>query len=73
MLGIAVLLSLFGTSFRLDEKVILTLATLAVAGLLHAFGYTAAEGAHPSKRWAFQRSADGLVIVAVYVIVRVWL
>ena len=73
MPGLAVLLSLFGTSFRLDEKVILTLAILAVTGLLHAFSYTAAEGAHPSKRWAFQRSADGLVIVAVYIIVRAWL
>lgn len=67
------LLTLFGAHLRLDERLALSLLLIAVAGWLHAVNYTAAEGAHPSKRWLFRRTADTLGVVALYAVLRVWL
>jgi len=60
-------------SLRIDEKLALAVLAIAAGGLIHAFSYTAAEGAHPSKRWVFHRAADMLGLVAAYFIVWVWL
>ena len=56
----------------LDEKLALCALLVAGASLAHAFSYTSAEGAHPSKRWLFHRGADVLALIAVYVVVLLW-
>ena len=47
-------------------------AAAADAGAKGGIQHRPAEGAHPSKRWAFRRSADAPAIVAPYVIARIW-
>jgi hypothetical protein len=45
----------------------------ALVGLVHAFNYTAAEGALPSQRWVFRRASDAVALLAVYLVIRLWL
>lgn len=66
-------LTAFGPSLRWDERLAVSLLLLAIAGWLHAVNYTAAESAHPSKRWLFRRTADAFGILALYVLARLWI
>ena len=54
------------------DKLLLTLVTVALAGLVHAVAYTAAEGALRPQRLLLCRSADLLAIAAVLFVGRVW-
>jgi len=69
---VPVLLTLLDNDLRLDEKLAASLLALTVAALVHAFSYTAAEGAHPSKRWIFRRAADAVGVLALYLLLRLW-
>jgi len=66
-------LSIFVENLRLDEKLVLSLALIAVVTLVHAFSYTTAEGALPAQRLLFRRGADLLALVAAYVVLRLWI
>ncbi len=57
---------------RVDEQVALSLLFLGLAALIHAFAYTAAESAHPTKRWIFQRGADLLALLSLYGVFWIW-
>ena len=54
------------------DKLLLTLVTVAAAGLVHAVAYTAAEGALRPQRLQLCRSADLLVIAAALFVGRIW-
>ena len=56
----------------LDEKIALALFVVALAGIIHGFAYTAAEGAAVLQRAILRRSADAMAVVAAYVVLRVW-
>ncbi|HLZ68893.1 MAG TPA: hypothetical protein VKV26_03185 [Dehalococcoidia bacterium] len=66
-------LSVFGSGrLRLDERLVVAALAVIAAAWFHAASYTAAEGAHPAKRWLFRRSADAFALVACYALVRLW-
>lgn len=66
------IMSLLLLSLGTDEKLALSASIPAIAGLVHAFCYTAAEGAHPTKRWLFRRSADLLAGLGIYALIKIW-
>jgi hypothetical protein len=64
-----------GLSFlplSLDEKIVLSLFAVALAGIIHGFAYTTAESAAVAQRLILRRSADAIVVVAAYVVLRTW-
>jgi hypothetical protein len=54
------------------DKLIITLVVAAVAGIVHAISYTAAEGSLRPQRILLRRGADLLALTAVLIILRLW-
>jgi hypothetical protein len=54
------------------DKVIVTIVTVALVGLIHAVAYTAAQGSLRTPRIMLGRAADLLAVGAALFVIRVW-
>jgi hypothetical protein len=54
------------------DRLVVTLVTIGLVGLIHAVAYTSAQGALRPQRIMLCRSADLLAIAGVVFLIRMW-
>ena len=66
------LLSSIAPGLPADQRTAVTALVLALAALIHALAYNAAEGALSMHRWTLRIAAGVIALTALYTAIRLW-